>query len=1205
MIEKVAWHRALLFIPILHLLLATAALAEMSAKTSPSSGIHVQDGVMVAGEQKSHLTKSLPPKKLSHVPGKMIVKLKEGMTVEQLRSSQQKHALKISEKRLANTVHRRFKDHYDVRAAEGEDLVALSAELMANPAVEYAEPVSISYTQLVPNDTLYPQQWSHKKTQAESGWNITTGSASVVIAVVDTGVAYNHPDLAGNIWHDPQGKPGKDFVDILTTSYTSQGYQLIAGEDYTGVDFDPSDYNGHGTHVAGIIAAAGNNGVGVSGVCPMCKIMPVRAGFSMNIGGTDYGLFESDDIANAIIYAADNGARVINMSFGGPSSTLINNAVDYADSKGVLLVAAAGNDNTSQTANAYPAAHGNVLAVGATTQDDSRAFYSNYGAWVGVSAPGGDNIYPILSTVPTTGSLSDPSGYRGLYGTSMASPYVAGLAGLILSKNPNLSNRQVAQALRQGADLFNVDIPNSPVYLGAGRVNVYKTLEINSVSTASVTVSSPTDDFLTGASIPVSGASTAPYQLFYGAGLYPASWTQIGSGQAGTGLFGTLDPAWLAAPFGDYTLKVSAQDQNGKVDTFVHGSIGKQFLPGWPQTYSSGPGYLWNAPSVADIDQDGLDEIVVTGQDSSTRATITVLKQDGTPAAGNWPQTVPYSNTDMEFGAAVGDLDHDGNLEIVAPVLNAGQNHSLRVWDHLGNLRWSKVLEAGNPALNVTLADLYGDGKKEIITETYNSKLWVLDGQGNAKWSYPLGEYDSWYNEKTVAVADLDGDGKKEIVKNVIRNVKFSAGDIYRTMGGTLMVFNTDGSVRWKHDWPEAGEPLTTKYYEIFPVGSPVVGDLNGDGSPETMVQVNVWKGDDTGTSDISTRFYAFDAKGSVLPGWPVSVPGYPSWSEMAIADLNRNGHRELVCASRDSVLAIRENGSMQFPPVPLQAQGNLTVADVTGDGSPDIVAYDGTHFNVIQADGSLSTLPITARNGGDNVHNTPILTDLNKSGSEKLIFPETGTRPVLWAWDLQVPHVAEAEQWPMFGFDPLHSGLSGSPSLSPVAISTSGIPVGVLGVPYSVSLTATGGSAPYYWTLTKGALLGGFTLSPGGLLSGTPAASGSATFTVQAADAQGALASRSFTLTASGLLPPAMVSGSFTRYFSLLQDAYESCADGDTIELQGVTFAEAPRFDRNVTVNLMGGFDGSFATAGGATFINGCLTVSNGKVKVDNVLLR
>jgi subtilisin family serine protease/PKD repeat protein len=341
-----------------------------------------------------------------------------------------------------------------------------------------AEAVKLSYTTLTPNDPLYSKQWSHRITEAAKAWDTETGDAAAVICIIDTGIDMNHEDLKSNI--HPKAY---DFVDIDTELYRSYGYQLIAGEDYTVPDADPNDYNGHGTHVSGIAAASGNNGSGVAGVCHTCSILPVRAGFSILSGGYERGILTHENIANAIIYAADNGATVINMSFGGGGSLLMKEAIDYAHSKGVLLIAAAGNSGSNSIS--YPAGYDNVIAVASSDENDGRSYFSTYGNWVDVTAPGGT----ILSTIPKTGgSNSNPSGYSSLSGTSMASPYVAGLAGLLKAKNPNYSREDIVALIQNTCDNIDAVNPSYKSMLGSGRINVNKA--INAIPGANIIVSS-------------------------------------------------------------------------------------------------------------------------------------------------------------------------------------------------------------------------------------------------------------------------------------------------------------------------------------------------------------------------------------------------------------------------------------------------------------------------------------------------------------------------------------------------------------------------------------------------------------------------------------------------------------------------------------------------------------------------------------------
>lgn len=264
----------------------------------------------------------------------------------------------------------------------------LLGALASGEGVSYVEPnytysISAPFT---PDDTLLRQQYGWAQVDAYGGWGFSRGSPGVVIAVVDSGVQLDHADLAGKL------VPGYDFV---------QG------------DGDPSDGVGHGTHVAGIAAAATDNGAGVAGACPECRLMPVRV---IGAGGTGF----VSDIAEGIVYAADNGAKVINLSLGGPGSAALESALNYAWAKGAFLTCAAGNAGTSATANAYPAAYAACFAVAATTSADARAGFSNYGPWVEAAAPGDG----IVSTY-RGGS------YQTLSGTSMAAPHVAGLAGIL------------------------------------------------------------------------------------------------------------------------------------------------------------------------------------------------------------------------------------------------------------------------------------------------------------------------------------------------------------------------------------------------------------------------------------------------------------------------------------------------------------------------------------------------------------------------------------------------------------------------------------------------------------------------------------------------------------------------------------------------------------------------------------------------------
>lgn len=256
---------------------------------------------------------------------------------------------------------------------------------------------------IVPNDTLYSEyQWNLPEIATENGWNVTKGSAEVVVAVLDTGVQSDHPDLKG---------------------------RLVEGINIVDPSVSPEDDVGHGTHVAGIIAAEVNNNEGVAGMTWFTKIMPVKVLDSTGAGSTY-------SVAEGIIWATDHGANIINMSLGNyAEAEFLHDALKYAYERGVVLVAASGNDNTDRPG--FPAAYPEVLAVSATDSDESRADYSNYGDYIDVAAPGTS----IPSTYPG-------SRYAALSGTSMACPHVAALASLVRAANPVLSNEEVMNILR-------------------------------------------------------------------------------------------------------------------------------------------------------------------------------------------------------------------------------------------------------------------------------------------------------------------------------------------------------------------------------------------------------------------------------------------------------------------------------------------------------------------------------------------------------------------------------------------------------------------------------------------------------------------------------------------------------------------------------------------------------------------------------------
>jgi serine protease len=325
---------------------------------------------------------------------------------------------------------------YRVTLSPGQSVAEALTYYQGLPGVDYATPDYEVQLARTPNDPSYGSLYGMTKIGAPAAWDVSTGSANMVVAVIDTGVNYTHPDLAANMWRNPREIAGNGLDD------DGNGYRDdIFGWDFANNDSNPMDDNGHGTHVAGTIGAVGNNSVGVVGVNWNVKIMALKF---LSASG-------SGNLSNAVLalnYAVANGAKVSNNSYGGGGFfAAMDTAVANARAAGHIFVAAAGNENNNNDVNpSYPAGYNynNVISVAATDSADRRASFSNYGATsVDIAAPG----VSILSTWLGTG-------YNTISGTSMASPHVAGAAALVWSANPSLSYSQVIDRLYSSADVI-------------------------------------------------------------------------------------------------------------------------------------------------------------------------------------------------------------------------------------------------------------------------------------------------------------------------------------------------------------------------------------------------------------------------------------------------------------------------------------------------------------------------------------------------------------------------------------------------------------------------------------------------------------------------------------------------------------------------------------------------------------------------------
>ncbi|MDZ4829491.1 MAG: S8 family serine peptidase [Phycisphaerae bacterium] len=391
-------------------------------------------------------------------------------------------------------------------------IVSLDAamdEFRANPFVGEVQPIGVHPVYAVPNDGNYSSQWhlnqtSDKDIDAPEGWDIENGSPTIAVAVLDTGVRYYHKDLGGanasssnttatngNIWINTAEKNGVAGVDDDANGYIDDwvGYDFVTaavatcwpGEDCTGADNDPRDFNGHGTHCAGNVGAMNNNGYatcspagGFGGGSNTAtgdgvKVMCLRIGHSAKYQGQEVGFVRMDSAASSLYYAANKGAKVASCSWGSSNTGGLGAAATYFINAGGLIFKAAGNSN-NQSAD-YLCSRSDVYSVAAVDQSDKKASFSSYGTWVDISAPG-------VSITSSYHLHSNPTAdyVAALNGTSMATPLVASVAASVWSKHPTWTASQVWSTVKTNVDSISAANPSFNGKLGSGRINLQKAL---------------------------------------------------------------------------------------------------------------------------------------------------------------------------------------------------------------------------------------------------------------------------------------------------------------------------------------------------------------------------------------------------------------------------------------------------------------------------------------------------------------------------------------------------------------------------------------------------------------------------------------------------------------------------------------------------------------------------------------------------------
>ncbi len=456
--------------------------------------------------------------------------------------------------------------------------------------VEVNQTYSLDGLQYTPNDDSLAQQWYHRFIQSEKAWDISRGAPNVKVGVIDTGLDFDHPEFQGQLWinaledangngsFEPwpsdsifQGLPGdfdgidgdgNGFVDdVVGYDFTDQPRSPFGG-DFLFEDPYPLDDNVHGTAVSGVIHAKENNGLGIAGLAPRCKLMVLRA-FALSGGGED------DDIARAIVYAADNGVNVLNLSFGDNyPSQMMHEAIIYAYNKGVVLVASAGNGNGDKLH--YPSGFDEVISVSASTANLATDFeslwpLSGYGLNTDLCAPGSNILTTSLVEENAQGQVSQ---FFRIQGTSFSAPLVSGAAALLISQRGPLSPQQIRGILTSTADNITQDGEGWNHFTGAGRLNVFKALR--AAGTSRVQITSPSHDSGSEADeVAVVGSVLDPeflkYHIEYQVSVEgEGDWIPILQDQAYQVADDTL-AIWTLDSLeeGNYTLRIRLEKTNG------------------------------------------------------------------------------------------------------------------------------------------------------------------------------------------------------------------------------------------------------------------------------------------------------------------------------------------------------------------------------------------------------------------------------------------------------------------------------------------------------------------------------------------------------------------------------------------------------------------------------------------------------------------
>ena len=778
------------------------------------------------------------------------------------------------------------------------DLHTINASYAAHPLIEATEFNYIRQTQaseIIPNDPRFEEQWNLSLIDMPGAWAIEKGDPEVIIAVVDTGFDYTHEDLASQTWVNA-GEIPDNGIDDDNNGYIDDvngwDFSELPNSDGNGKsrngDNDPIDESGHGTHVAGIVGAAVDNDLGISGIAWNCTLMPIR--------GAGVRGIRDNRSASAIVYAVDNGARVINMSWGGRErSFVLRDAVDYAYARGVLMVAASGNG--SEDASIFPAGYRKVISVAATEQHKQKFYQSNFGASIDIGAPG--NV--ILSTHIN-------NRYRPLSGTSMATAHVSGVAALIISKRPSLTHQEVRQILLSTTD----PITESPGLVGAGNLNAARALMASSSLKAHIL--SP--EAHSGGSNQIEVIGTAggfkfdTWQLLYGPSAVPTAFQPIHAPSQQQKINETL-LVWETSSVaeGIYTLRLEVNSVEGTV-------LRDEVVVSVDRT----PPQVQNVTVQNQITRGNYVTIVSWSTDDFTINTLSQRAREATapfrPIEENSASREHFFSLSLHTGSY--DLfitsRNDVGLETVDD--NGGKFYRAETISKSippnGFVETSTTLPPMH--LGSVTADFDRDGMLEIVglPITGDAASGIEVHERTSASIYQL-QHTSAINAKPFAVDDTDGDGLLEILSGT-RERLFLLESV--TQNGY------PEKIIWETTFLSSGQ----------------IVDLDNDGRKEIV-----------GADNFNDNIRIFENRGNDSYDEILVIKNETEGSnvfgeQFAVGDFDANGILELIVGDSEGELFIYESVGDDLlvekwrMKLDIEAAYQLIAGDLTGDGIPEFV---------------------------------------------------------------------------------------------------------------------------------------------------------------------------------------------------------------------------------------------------------------------------